>query len=71
MKIDKRVIEKLLNLNDDQLWSTIQVVAARSGFDKKLSKPADMSKLRETLKTIDEKELDKIAEILKRGTYNE
>ena len=71
MKIDKRVIDKLLKLNDDQLWSIIQATAARSGIEKKLNKPNDMTKVRKTLTTIDEADLDKVTDLLKRGLENE
>ena len=72
MKLDKKAIDKLLSLNDDQLWSVVKATAARSGMDKlkELERPADMSRLRESIRGLDEKALDKITELLKGGRRN-
>lgn len=72
MKIDKKVIDKVLTLNDDQLWKTILLVASKSGLDstKDLKRPDDMSKLRSTLSSLTEEDVARVSEIIKKGKNN-
>ena len=72
MKIDKKMIEKVLLLDDDSLWQVVKMVIARSNNDslKGIERPVDMTKLRETLKGLNEVDLEKATEILKKGESN-
>lgn len=72
MKIDKKMIDKVLALNDDQLWKTIQLVASKSGLGsaKSLEKPKDMTKIRNTLAGLNEEDIAKVTEIIKKGKGN-
>ena len=72
MKIDKKMIDAVLKLNDEQLWNTIQLVASKSGVDsvKAMEKPQDMSKIRSALSNLNDTDIDKIAEMLKKRDKN-
>lgn len=67
MKIDKSTIDKVLKMNDDQLWRVIQYVAKKSGSDElsKLEKPSDMSKIRTTLSCLTDSEIDNAVKLMK------
>ena len=67
MKIDKKTVDKILTLNDDQLWKIIQAVASKSGIDKSLERPKDMSKIRSTLSSLSEDDVTRITELFKKG----
>ncbi|MBO5312574.1 MAG: hypothetical protein J6B29_01275 [Clostridia bacterium] len=68
MKIDKKMIDMVLKMNDDQLWKTIQLVASRSGFDlKHTERPKDMSKIRATLSGLSDEDINRVSEIFKKG----
>lgn len=67
MKIDKKTVDKILTLNDDQLWKIIQAVASKSGVDKNLDRPKDMSKIRSTLSSLSEDDITRITELFKKG----
>ena len=67
MKIDKKTVDKILTLNDDQLWKIIQAVASKSGIDKNLDRPKDMSKIRSTLSSLSEDDVTRITELFKKG----
>ncbi len=69
MKIDKNTIDKVLMMNDDQLWKTIQYVAKKSGNEdfSNLKKPDDMTKIRQTLSMLSEDDIQKAINSLKRG----
>ena len=72
MKLDKKTLDKLLSLNDEQLWKTIQLVASKSGLSgaKNLEQPKDMSKIRSTLSGLNETDIAKVSELLKKGKEN-
>ena len=72
MKIDKKMIDKVLKLNDEQLWSAIQIFASKSGVQevKSMEKPADMTKIRSALAGLNNDDIDKIAETLKTRDKN-
>ena len=69
MKIDKNTIDKVLMMNDEQLWKTIQYVARKSGKEEfsNLKKPEDMTKIRQTLSMLSEDDIQKALNSLKRG----
>lgn len=73
MKIDKKMIDMVLKMNDEQLWKTIQIVASKSGVSsvKDMEKPSDMSKIRSTLASLTEQDLEKAVSLLKKGKSNE
>ena len=54
MKINKKMIDAVLKLNDEQLWNAIQAVAKKTGSDtiSTMEKPNDMSKIRNTLSSL-------------------
>ena len=68
MKIDKKMIDKVLKLNDEQLWGAIQLFARKSDVEtlKSMEKPNDMSKIRSALSSLNDEDIDKIAEMLKK-----
>lgn len=72
MKIDKKMIDRVLSLNDEQLWKTIQLVASKSGLNtvKNLEKPKDMTKIRNTLSSLSNEDIARVTEILKKGKGN-
>ncbi len=72
MKIDKKMIDRVLTLNDDQLWKTIQLVASKSGLNtvKSLERPKDMTKIRNTLSGLSEEDIARVTEIIKKGKGN-
>lgn len=67
MKIDKNTIDKVLKMNDEQLWRVIQYVAKKSGQGElsKMEKPSDMSKIRSTLSSLTESEIENAVKIFK------
>ncbi len=69
MKIDKSTIDKVLKMNDDQLWKTIQYVAKKSGnvSVSELERPKDMSKIRQTLSALSDEDIQNAIEMMKRG----
>ena len=73
MKIDKNTIDRVLKMDDDQLWKTIQYVAKRSGQKElcSLERPEDMTKIRNTLAMLSEEDIQKAINMMKRGKGNE
>ncbi|MBO5440659.1 MAG: hypothetical protein J6A53_08400 [Clostridia bacterium] len=69
MKIDKKTIDKVLKLNDDGLWSVIQMIIAKSGVSslKSIERPKDMSKIRDTLSKLTDEDIERAMQILKKG----
>jgi hypothetical protein len=72
MKIDKNTIDKVLTMNDEQLWKAIQYVAKRSGNQEfsNLKRPNDMTKIRQTLSMLSEDDIQKAINSLKGGREN-
>lgn len=72
MKFDKKMIDLVLMMNDDQLWKTIQTVATKSGISsvKSMEKPSDMSKIRKVLSELTADDISRVSEIIKRGSKN-
>lgn len=72
MKIDKKKIDMILKLNDDQLWKTMQLIGAKSGFEKikSFEKPKDMSKIRNTLSSLTNEDISRISELIKKDKGN-
>lgn len=71
MQLDKRMIDMILKLNDEQLWKTIQLVASKSGMDiKSIQMPKDMSKLRGALSGLNEEDIKRANVLLKKGKKN-
>ncbi|MBR2444875.1 MAG: hypothetical protein IKB27_05695 [Clostridia bacterium] len=69
MKIDKKTIDAVLKMNDDQLWKTIQLVARKSGSTgfASMEKPKDMTKIRQTLASLSEDDINKAIDEFNRG----
>ena len=69
MKIDKKMIDMVLKLNDDQLWSTIKLIGTRSGIDalKGMDRPKDMSKIRNALSQLTDEDIARVTEIFGKG----
>ena len=69
MKIDKGTIDKVLMMNDEQLWKALQYVAKKSGHANLLDskKPEDMSKIRQTLSSLSNEDIEKAINKLKNG----
>lgn len=73
MKIDKKTIDLLLKLNDDQLWSAIKHVAKKSGqvgFSK-MERPKDMSKIRALLSSLTDEQINQALKMFKGDKGNE
>lgn len=71
MKIDKKAIDMLLKLNDDQLWNTLMVVSSKSGADmRKIERPENMSKIRDTLASLTESDIARAAELFSKRKSN-
>lgn len=72
MKIDKKTIDSILKLNDDQLWSIIQILLKRSGYEnlKEIKRPDDMSIIRKTLSNMSDSDITRAMELLKKGNHN-
>ncbi len=68
MKIDKKAIDKILKLNDDGLWTVIQMIIAKSGVKslKNIERPKDMTKIRQTLEKLTDEDIERAIQILKR-----
>jgi len=67
MKIDEKTIGMILKMSDDRLWQTIQYAVSKSGSDllKNAKRPADMSKIRATLSSLTNQDIERVTEILK------
>ena len=67
MKIDKKTIDSVLKMNDDQLWRVIQYVAKKSGQDdvSEMKRPSDMSKIRKTLSSLTDSEIESAIKAMK------
>lgn len=72
MKIDKSTIDKVLKMNDDQLWKTILYVAKKSGQESfvGLEKPSDMTKIRQALSMLSDEDIEKAVSMMKKGGKN-
>lgn len=72
MKIDKGTIDKVLMMNDDQLWKAIQYVAKKSGHNNLLDskRPEDMSKIRQTLSSLSNEDIERAINSLRKGDSN-
>ena len=72
MKIDKSTIDKVLKMNDDQLWKTILYVAKKSGQESfvGLEKPSDMTKIRQALSVLSDEDIEKAVSMMKKGGKN-
>lgn len=65
MKIDKNTVDRLLRQNDDQLWRTVQMIAAQGGVNLAgVSRPRDMTKLRSALSTLTDGDIKRAMEIV-------
>ncbi|MBP3494869.1 MAG: hypothetical protein J6K52_01545 [Clostridia bacterium] len=73
MKIDKKTIDMVLKMNDDQLWKTIQLVAKKSGVESfsNMQRPSDMTKIRSTLASLSDEQIQNALEMMKKGKGNE
>ena len=67
MKIDKKTIDMVLKMDDEQLWKTIQYVAKKSGQNSfsSLEKPKDMTKIRKTLSALSSNDIQKAIDMMK------
>ena len=67
MKIDEKTINMILKMSDDRLWQTIQYAVSKSGSDilKNTKRPEDMSKIRATLSSLTNQDIERVTEILK------
>ncbi len=67
MKIDKNTIDKVLKMNDDQLWRVIQYVGKKSGQTElsSMEKPSDMSKIRGALASLTDSEIEAAMKVMK------
>jgi hypothetical protein len=72
MKIDKKSINMLLKLNDDNLWNALQYAISKSGNEalKSIERPSDMTKIRQTLSMLSEDDIQKAINSLKGGREN-
>ena len=72
MKIDKSTIDKVLKMNDEQLWKTILYVAKKSGQESfvGLEKPSDMTKIRQALSMLSDEDIEKAVSMMKKGGKN-
>ncbi|MBQ8738406.1 MAG: hypothetical protein IJZ04_02790 [Clostridia bacterium] len=70
MKIDKNTINMLLKMSDERLWSTLRFALSRSGNDfvKDLKRPDDISKLREVLSRLTDEDIERVSELLSKGS---
>lgn len=65
MKIDKATVDRLLRQNDDQLWRTVQMIAAQGGLNLSgVKRPADLSKLRSALSSMTDGDIRRATEIV-------
>lgn len=65
MKIDKATVDKLLGQSDDQLWKTVQMIAAAGGVNLTgVKRPSDLSKLRSALSSMTDGDIKRATEIL-------
>ncbi|MBR2943794.1 MAG: hypothetical protein IKC16_01740 [Clostridia bacterium] len=72
MKIDKGTVDKVLKMDDDQLWKVISYVAKKSGANgfEELSRPNDMTKIRATLASLTDEDIQNAMNKMKRGKNN-
>ncbi len=73
MKIDKGTVDKVLKMDDDQLWKVISYVAKKSGASgfEELSRPNDMTKIRATLASLTDEDIQNAMNKMKRGKNND
>jgi len=65
MKIDKKMIDMLLGMNDNQLWQMITLVAAQSGINTGgIRKPQNMDSLRAALSALTDSDISRAAELI-------
>ncbi len=65
MKLDKRMVNRLLSLNDEQLGEVIKSIAAESGIDPTLLglNPDNLQSIRQALGMANQEDLEKMGEI--------
>lgn len=66
MKIDKNTIDKLCAMPDDKLWSTVKFFASANGINlsSKRMTQRDISRLREALSTVTQKDIERCEELI-------
>ncbi len=65
MKIDKATVDRLMKQSDDQLWRTIQMIAAQNGLNLSgVKRPQDLSKLRSALSNMTDGDIKRATEII-------
>ncbi len=72
MQLDKNAVERMLSLNDEQLWQAIILIAREAGIDlskQKLS-TSDMSKIRTMLGGASDEDIRRAAEQLEKRKKN-
>ena len=72
MKIDKKTIDSILKLNDDQLWNVISIMISKSGNKdlKEIKRPSDMTALRKMLSSMSDSDIEKAMALLKKEKTN-
>ena len=65
MKLDKRMVNRLLSLNDEQLSNVIKSIAAESGIDPSVLglNPDNIQSIRQALGMAREEDLQQMGEI--------
>lgn len=60
MQLDPAMLQKVLSMNDGELWKTICLVASQSGLalSAKMPSPAEMAKLRGALSSVTSKDME-------------
>jgi len=73
MKIDKRTLDMIASLPDDQLWSMIKLVSGNigAGVESKKPSPEEIKNIRLAIASISDNDIERASEIFKlykRGT---
>ena len=66
MQIDKNMVDRILSLDDTELWQAIVLIAKEAGFDLSSQKisPKDIAKIRAMLGGASEKDIERAAKKL-------
>lgn len=65
MKLDKRMLDRLLNMNDEQLAQVIRSIARESGIDPAMLglNPENVQSIRQALGMATDQDLQKMGEV--------
>lgn len=66
LKLDKKQLDRLADLPDDQLWRTLKMLAPHAGLElsEKARQPDKLARLRAAMRSMTEHDVDRLSELV-------